>query len=35
MLTYLAFLHSNGSLDEFWRVINENGISKETLRKVF
>jgi alpha-glucan,water dikinase len=31
---YLAFLHSNGSLDEFWRVINENGISKETLRKV-
>jgi alpha-glucan,water dikinase len=30
---YLAFLHSNGNLDEFWRVIHENGITRETLRK--
>ena len=30
---YLAFLHSGGKLDEFWRVIHENGITRETLRK--
>jgi len=30
---YLAYLHSNGNLAEFWRVINENGITRETLAK--
>ncbi|EKX44106.1 hypothetical protein GUITHDRAFT_72452 [Guillardia theta CCMP2712] len=29
---YLAFLHSNGNLAEFWRVIHENGLNRERLK---
>eukprot|EP00960_Hanusia_phi_P022117 655292-Hanusia_phi.AAC.2 len=29
---YLAFLHSNGNLAEFWRVIHENGLNRDRLK---
>jgi len=29
---YLAFLHSGGRQDEFWRVLQENGLDRDRLR---